>query len=223
MHREPIEIVQMMLPFICIPLLLFVINRSNKREIAQVPERIKRVLEGAQPDSVEDSVAKKIKKSRAIHMLVAFFITMMLKNYVENSMYRAEHRKMINPTSQEVEELWMRTINTGWAVVAIGIILFISWYIYDYFKIRNSKDKRLIPAYVQSIFTNPKHKTRSAELVYYDYKKKKYSLKWASIDKLEKQFRLINPGCMLSIIVREKTKSIKYISLSENINNSGPH
>lgn len=219
MNYDMIERIQITLFFLCIGSLIFIIVRSRKREVRDIGNIDKENLKNAIPKQASEEVVNGVKKRRWITILLAFLGIMTIDSIfgheIEELFYSwYTGMKDVQLSDFGIEGVIVILLSHA-SIILIGVLLIGIWVIYDIYKTKKVEDKVIIPAYVQSVFVNPQHKTKTVQLIYYDYKKEKFRLKTVSVDEYEVEHGHLFRRDKVSIVATEKKNRVTFLALYE--------
>lgn len=196
-------------------IIAFIAIRTHKKDIVDINDKKLHFLKQGNKYPIGEETAGKIKKRRWIWAVFASWIVYLGSSLISQIVVNIGSKPGVDMTMEMYQELWQRQKNIKYGICIVGVLLILAWIIYDVIQTRKPDNKYKVPAYVQSTFTNPKHRTRSAQLMYYDFKQLKCRLRTISITRLERKMGAWSKGDMVYIIVEEGQSRVRFVSALE--------
>lgn len=198
MTAEEIQVYSMIIIVMCFVGLILVILHSRKKEMEDIGYEDSVRLQNAIPKPVLECDVMKIHKSRWKQIFLMYIgykiglIVLVAVMGLSDGMLYGKY-------------------SLGFDLV--GIMFILIWVIVDVVMTKRVDDKVIIPGYIQSTFYNRRYNSKTAQLVYYDFRTNKFRLKTVSLNRFEKQNGEIYCSDRVQIIVSEKWNRVKFVSL----------
>lgn len=196
-------------------IIVFIAVRSQKKDMVDISNKELHFLQQGAKYPIGEEMARGIKKRRWIWTVFAVGIVYFISDWMSGILMNIGNKRNPDMTLEMYEDLWRKQSYIQYGIFLVGILLIAGWLIYDVIQTKKPENKYKVPAYVQSTFTNPKHRTRSARLMYYDYKQLKCRLRTISITRLERAMGTWGKGDMVYIIVEEGANRIRFVTVLE--------
>lgn len=215
MRFDVAERVQMALFIVAVPALVFVLVRAWRRDTRDIDTKGAERLKSACPVQIPTENRAIVKKNWLIPVCFAVLIVIFVVGDVIQCVMPFLHRKLEGIDWYESGGYKFVVIFSyigGYALGILGIVLCV---IFEKRRLRTTANVVRIPAYVQSTFKNPKHYTRTAQLIFYDYKKARFRMKTVSVDSYEKRITVLRKKDFVWIAAEERQGSVRFVSLLE--------
>ena len=195
--------------------LVFIIVRSKRRDAQDIDVKSAERLKSTYPVQIPVENRSTVKKNWVLPVCLALLGVSFVAGGIIECVLPLFYDKIRDSEWFENGGFFVVTSLANVGVFVLGIIGIVLWVILGKRRLRTTANVVRIPAYVQSTFKNPKHGTRTVQLIFYDYKKDRLQMRTVSVDSYERQVDVLRKNDFVWIAADERRGSVRFVSLLE--------